>query len=107
MDQDIHGITEKGFPEYFHEDSAVELPESSGEVTSLQRLETSSVNSYGFNIFFAAQIFKGEFLLVSGIAKVSDWVSTIGNAHHNFFAGVFETEWDQGKIPVQSGCELC
>jgi len=84
MDRDIRGIGEKGFLQFFAEVESSQLPDSFWEVTLVQNMETSSVNSPYFNTFIASQIFFGDTSLLSNSSKVSDLIATIGDVHHIF-----------------------
>ena len=84
MDRDIRTIAEKGFLQFFKEAESAQLPDSFWDVTLVQNMETSSVNSPFFSTFIAAQVFFGDTSLLSNSAKVSDLITTIGDVHHIF-----------------------
>ncbi len=84
MDRDIRSIAEKGFVPFFKEVEAGQLSDAFWDVTLVQNLETSSVNSPYFNTFIAAQIFNAETSLLSASSKVADLLATMGDVHHIF-----------------------
>lgn len=84
MDYDIKRIKEKGFLEYFAEIEPAELSDTFWETQLPQRLESASVSSPFLNVFFAAQIFKGDNSLFCNGTKISDLIGVIGDVHHIF-----------------------
>jgi hypothetical protein len=84
MDLDIRRIAEKGFEEYFRELEEAELSDAFWEVGLVQSLETSSVNSPGFNVFLAAQVHGSDNSLMMNGTKVRDLIETMGDVHHIF-----------------------
>ena len=70
--------------QFFQETESSQLPDSFWDVTLVQNMETSSVNSPYFNTFVASQIFFGDTSLLSNSSKVSDLIATIGDVHHIF-----------------------
>jgi hypothetical protein len=87
MDLDIRRITERGFLEYFRELEEAELSDAFWEVGLVQSLETSSVNSPGFNVFLAAQVHGSDNSLMMNGTKVRDLIETMGDVHHIFPKG--------------------
>jgi hypothetical protein len=87
MDLDIRRITERGFLEYFRELEEAELSDAFWEVGLVQALETSSVNSPGFNVFLAAQVRGSDNSLMMNGTKVRDLIETMGDVHHIFPKG--------------------
>jgi len=84
MDQDIKRISERGFLNFAHEVEAAELSDTFWNIGLVQNLETSAVNSPYFNVFLAAQIFKGDSTLFYDGSKIGDLITVIGDVHHIF-----------------------
>ena len=60
MDFDIKRIREKGFLPFFQEVEEANLSDTFWNVRLVQLLETQIINSPFFNVFLAAQIYKGN-----------------------------------------------
>ena len=84
MDFDLRRIKERGFTAFFSEIEKGNLHEQFWEVTLVQRLETSVVNSPFFNTFLAAQIYFGDNALFSNGTKIGYLINIIGDVHHVF-----------------------
>ena len=84
MDRDIRTINEKGFLTFFSEAEAGNLSNDFWDVTLIQHLETSAVNSPYFNTYVAAQIFNNDSSLFTNGTKVGDLVAIMGDVHHIF-----------------------
>lgn len=84
MDFDLRRIKERGFTAFFSEIEKGNLHEQFWEVTLVQRLETSVVNSPFFNTFLAAQIYFGDNSLFSNGTKIGYLINIIGDVHHVF-----------------------
>jgi retron-type reverse transcriptase len=84
MHRDMQSIEEKGFLNFFAEIEASALSESFWRVTLPQNLETSSVNSPGFRVFLAAQVYcHSDSLFMNGM-EVRDLLLIAGDIHHIF-----------------------
>ena len=84
MDFDIKRIREKGFLEFFQEVEEANLSDTFWKVRLVQQLETQVVNSPFFNVFLAAQVYKGNNALFSNGTKVGYLITLMGNVHHIF-----------------------
>lgn len=84
MDFDIKRIREKGFLTFFHEVEEANLSETFWNVRLVQNLETPVINSPFFNVFLAAQIYKGDNALFSNGTKVGYLITLMGDVHHIF-----------------------
>ena len=84
MDFDIKRIREKGFPTFFREVEEVSLSETFWNIRLVQLLETQVINSPFFNVFLAAQIYKGDNALFSNGTKISYLITLMGDVHHIF-----------------------
>ena len=84
MDFDLRRIKERRFTAFFSEIEKGNLHEQFWEVTLVQRLETSVVNSPFFNTFLAAQIYFGDNALFSNGTKIGYLINIIGDVHHVF-----------------------
>ncbi len=84
MDFDIKRIREKGFLTFFHEVEEANLSETFWNVRLVQNLETPIINSPFFNVFLAAQIYKGDNALFSNGTKVGYLITLMGDVHHIF-----------------------
>ena len=91
MDFDLRRIKERGFVEFFSEIEKGNLHDQFWEVTLVQRLETSVVNSPFFNTFLAAQIYFGDNALFSNGTKIGYLLNLIGDVHHIFPKHYLET----------------
>ena len=83
MDRDLRGIMAKGFPAFLEENEQAMLSDAFWDARLVQNLETSSTNSPFFNTFLAAQIYSGDFSLLSNCVRVADLIGT-GDVHHIF-----------------------
>ena len=84
MDRDMRSIGEKGFLKFLLEIEASALSETFWTVTLPQNLETSSVNSPGFNTFLAAQINQNCNSMLMNGTKIADLITISGDVHHIF-----------------------
>lgn len=84
MDFDLRRIKERGFENFFLEIEKGDLHEQFWEVTLVQRLETSVVNSPFFNTFIASQIYFNDNALFSNGTKIGYLLNLIGDVHHIF-----------------------
>ena len=84
MDFDIKRIREKGFSTFFREVEEVSLSETFWNIRLVQLLETQVINSPFFNVFLAAQIYKGDNALFSNGTKISYLITLMGDVHHIF-----------------------
>ncbi|MCD8288395.1 MAG: DUF262 domain-containing protein [Prevotella sp.] len=84
MDMDIRRIKERGFLRYFNEVEAANLSPTFWEVTLVQYLETSVVNSPYFNLYLASQIHASDDALFTRGSKIADLLTLIGDVHHIF-----------------------
>lgn len=84
MDRDMRSIGEKGFLKFLSEIEASALSETFWTVTLPQNLETSSVNSPGFNTFLAAQINQNCNSMLMNGTKIADLITISGDVHHIF-----------------------
>lgn len=84
MDLDIHKIEEKGFIEYFQELESAHLSDNYWDISLVQDLETSAINSPFFNVFLAAQVWGSDNSLFMNSTKVRDLITTLGDIHHIF-----------------------
>ena len=83
MDFDIKRIREKGFLPFFQEVEEANLSDTFWNVRLVQQLETQVINSPFFNVFLAAQIYKGNNALFCNGTKVGYLITLIGDVHHN------------------------
>lgn len=84
MDFDLRRIKERGFENFFLEIEKGDLHERFWEITLVQRLETSVVNSPFFNTFIASQIYFNDNALFSNGTKIGYLLNLIGDVHHIF-----------------------
>ena len=84
MDFDIKRIREKGFLPFFQEVEEANLSDTFWNVRLVQLLETQIINSPFFNVFLAAQIYKGNNALFCNGTKVGYLITLIGDVHHIF-----------------------
>lgn len=84
MDFDLRRIKERGFTTFFSEIEKGNLHEQFWEVTLVQRLETSVINSPFFNTFIAAQVYFDDDALFSKGTKIGYLINIIGDVHHIF-----------------------
>lgn len=84
MDRDMRNIAEKGFLKYLQEMEDSALSQTFWTVSLPQALETSSVNSPVFNVFWAAQINQNCNSFLMRGTKISDLISISGDVHHIF-----------------------
>ena len=84
MSRDLRNIEEKGFLQVAADVEASTLSDTFWEITLPQNLETTSVNSPGFNVFLAAQDYlKCSSMLMKG-TMISDLITISGDVHHIF-----------------------
>ena len=84
MDFDIKRIREKGFLPFFQEVEEANLSDTFWNVRLVQLLETQIINSPFFNVFLAAQVYKGNNALFCNGTKVGYLITLIGDVHHIF-----------------------
>ena len=84
MSRDIRLINEKGFIEFAKEIEASVLSDNFWNVTLVQNLETTSINSPAFNTFIAAQINLNSNSLFMRGTMISYLINISGDVHHLF-----------------------
>jgi len=84
MDRDIRSINEKGFLTFFADAESATLSDAFWDVTLVQHLETSAINSPYFNTFIASQIYGNDCALFTNGTKVANLVALMGDIHHIF-----------------------
>ena len=84
MAKDIRMINEKGFIEFYKEIEASVLSDTFWNVSLVQNLETTSINSPAFNTFLAAQTKLNYNSLFMHGTMISDLITISGDVHHIF-----------------------
>ena len=83
MDLDLRRIKEKGFLPWLEEVEKT-LSDTFWNVELVQNLETSSVNSPYFCVFWAASCRESSDSLFNEGSKFSNLITTMGDVHHIF-----------------------
>ena len=84
FDFDIKNIANKNFAEYLQEIEEAQLSDAFWNAELIQRLQTSSSTSPGFNVFLASQCYFNEKGFLSKDITVKNLIEQRGDVHHIF-----------------------